>query len=108
MRRGRRSRIRTSTRRWRRRRRARSSASRPGPRSDGTDADPSQQSLSPKEARMWKSIVSLVALCGLLATPSRAEDAKWVKLIHADTGKVLAVADNSDDAGAHAVLAKDD
>ena len=33
---------------------------------------------------------------------------KHVKLVHADTGKVLAIADNSDDAGANAVLAKDD
>jgi hypothetical protein len=33
---------------------------------------------------------------------------KYVKLVHADTGKILAIADNSDDAGANAVLSKDD
>jgi protocatechuate 3,4-dioxygenase beta subunit len=35
-------------------------------------------------------------------------DAKYVKLVHAGTGKVLAVADDSDEAGAKVVLAKDD
>jgi hypothetical protein len=39
---------------------------------------------------------------------ARLADAKYVKLVHADTGKVLSVADNSDEAGAKAVLAKDD
>ena len=48
------------------------------------------------------------AVCGLFAAPAAAADAKYVKLVHADTGKVLAVADNSDEAGAKAVLAKDD
>jgi hypothetical protein len=47
------------------------------------------------------------AVCGLFAAPAVAADAKYVKLVHADTGKVLAVADNSDEAGAKAVLAKD-
>src|SRR5207249_2071533 len=32
----------------------------------------------------------------------------YVKLVHVDTGKVLAIADDSDDTGANAVLAKDD
>jgi hypothetical protein len=45
----------------------------------------------------------------LVAAPAAlAEDAKNVKLVHVATGKVLAVEDNSDDAGAKAVLAKDD
>ena len=56
---------------------------------------------------MTKSLVALVAICGWLAA-SVAEGADYVKLVHADTGKVLAVADNSDDAGAKAVIAKDD
>jgi hypothetical protein len=37
-----------------------------------------------------------------------AEDAKYVKLVHVDTGKVLAVTDDSEDAGAKVVLAKDE
>ena len=48
------------------------------------------------------------AACGLLARPAAAADAKYVKLVNVNTGKVLAVADNSDEAGAKAVLAKDD
>jgi hypothetical protein len=55
---------------------------------------------------MSRTIVAIVA-CGLLAAPAVAAD-KYVKLVHADTKKVLAVADNSDEAGAKAVLAKDD
>jgi hypothetical protein len=42
------------------------------------------------------------------ARPAEAADAKYFKLVHADTGKVLSVADNSDEAGAKAVLAKDE
>ena len=56
---------------------------------------------------MSRTILALAA-CGLFAAPAAAADAKYVKLVHADTGKVLAVADNSDEAGAKAVLAKDD
>src|SRR5579875_319066 len=47
-------------------------------------------------------------LVAFVTAPAAAADAKYVKLVHADTGKVLAVADNSDEAGAKAVLAKDD
>jgi hypothetical protein len=36
------------------------------------------------------------------------KDATYVKLVHADTGKVLAVEDDSTEAGAQTVLAKDD
>jgi hypothetical protein len=53
--------------------------------------------------------LAVVGACVLVAAPpAAAQDAKYVKLLHADTGKVLAVADNSDEAGARVVLAKDD
>jgi Ricin-type beta-trefoil lectin domain-like len=53
---------------------------------------------------------AVVGACVLLAAPaaSAEEDAKYVKLVHAATGRVLAVEDNSDEAGAKTVLAKDD
>ena len=58
---------------------------------------------------MSRLLLAVASACLLLAVQSAAaEDAKFVKLRNADTGKVLAVADNSDDAGAKAVLAKDD
>ena len=57
---------------------------------------------------MLKTIGAAIIACGLFAASAAAEGRKYVKLVHADTGKVLAVADNSDDAGAKAVLAKDD
>lgn len=47
----------------------------------------------------------LAAAFALFAAPVMADD--YVKLVHVDTGKVLAVADNSDEAGARVVLAKD-
>jgi len=56
---------------------------------------------------MTKTLVTIAAVCGWLTT-SVAEGADYVKLVHVDTGKVLAVADNSDEAGAKAVIAKDD
>ena len=56
---------------------------------------------------MSRALPAVVA-CALFAAPAVAADAKYVKLVHAETGKVLAVADNSDEAGAKAVLAKDD
>jgi hypothetical protein len=37
-----------------------------------------------------------------------AQEAKAVKLVHVETGKVLALTDDSEDAGAKAVLAKDE
>jgi hypothetical protein len=53
--------------------------------------------------------VVAAGLVALLAAPAaRPAEAKYVKLVHADTGKVLAVADDSEDAGARAVLAKDE
>jgi hypothetical protein len=57
---------------------------------------------------MAKTIPLVLVVCLLLAAPAIAADAKYVKLVHTDTGKVLAVADNSEEAGAKAVLAKDD
>src|SRR5437660_1232956 len=56
---------------------------------------------------MLKTIGAAIVVCGLFAASAAAGGAKYVKLVHADTGKVLAVADDSDDAGAKAVLAKD-
>jgi hypothetical protein len=56
---------------------------------------------------MSRTLPAVIA-CALFAAPAFAADAKYVKLVHAETGKVLAVADNSGEAGAKAVLAKDD
>ena len=51
----------------------------------------------------------LVVACALLAAArSAAADTTYVKLVHADTGKVLAVDGDSDDSEARAVLAKDE
>jgi hypothetical protein len=53
--------------------------------------------------------VAAVLLAVVVLRPvAAADNAKYVKLVHADTGKVLAVAENSDEAGAKAALAKDD
>jgi hypothetical protein len=49
--------------------------------------------------------VALVA-CGLLALPAAGAD--YVRVVHADTGKVLAVAEDSEEGGAKVVLAKED
>jgi Ricin-type beta-trefoil lectin domain-like len=57
---------------------------------------------------MSRTISAVVVACGLFAAQAAADDAKYVKLVHVKTGKVLALADNSDEAGAKAVLAKDD
>jgi hypothetical protein len=57
---------------------------------------------------MSRTIPAIVIACGLFASPAAADGAKYVKLVHEDTGKVLAVANNSDEAEAKAVLAKDD
>lgn len=55
----------------------------------------------------WHLVVA--GACVLVtAASAAAADAKYVKLVHADTNKVLAVADDSDEAGARAVLAKDE
>jgi Ricin-type beta-trefoil lectin domain-like len=60
---------------------------------------------------MAKTIPAILVTCVLFAASAVADDAKdakYVKLVHADTSKVLAVAGNSEDAGAKTVLAKDD
>jgi hypothetical protein len=44
--------------------------------------------------------------CALFAAGGPAGE-KYVKVVHVDTGKVLAVADDSEESGARAVLAKD-
>lgn len=49
-----------------------------------------------------------VAVLLSLTFAAAAEDAKYVKIMNVDTGKVLAVTDDSEDAGGRAVLAKDD
>jgi hypothetical protein len=51
--------------------------------------------------------VAAVLLVVMVIGPVAAADAKYVKLVHADTGKALAVADDSDEAGAKAVLVKE-
>jgi hypothetical protein len=57
---------------------------------------------------MGKTIAALAVCLGLWST-SLADDAvQYVKLVHAESGKVLAVANNSEKAGARAVVAKDD
>jgi hypothetical protein len=43
----------------------------------------------------------------LVAPWAAAQDAGYVKLLHVDTGKVLTVVDDSDEAGAQTVLAAD-
>jgi hypothetical protein len=53
-------------------------------------------------------LLALIGACGVVAAPrAAAQDARYVKLVHVDTGKVLAVVDDSDEAGARATLAKD-
>lgn len=54
---------------------------------------------------MSRLLLATVA-AALVAGPAAADD-KYVKLVHADTGKVLSIADESDEPGAKAVLAKD-
>src|SRR5262249_49065785 len=49
-----------------------------------------------------------VAAALLAALPAAAADARFVKIVHEQTGKVLAVADDSGDSGARTVLAKDE
>jgi hypothetical protein len=56
---------------------------------------------------MSRAIPIAVVVCGLFAVQAAADSAKYVKLVHADTGKVLAVADDSDENEAKIVLAKD-
>src|SRR5262249_8568997 len=57
---------------------------------------------------MLGTIPAVLVALRLVAGPAVAADSKYVKVVQADTGKVLAVADNSEEAGAKAVVAKDD
>jgi hypothetical protein len=58
---------------------------------------------------MSRAAFALVAAFLLsLPFPAAAEDAKYIKIVNVSTGKVLAVTDDSEDAGARAVLAKDE
>src|SRR5262249_57259278 len=54
------------------------------------------------------SRLHLAAAALLAALPAAAADARFVKIVHEQTGKVLAVADDSGDSGARTVLAKDE
>jgi hypothetical protein len=53
---------------------------------------------------MFRSLITLT-VCALFCAPVAADD-KFVRLVNVDTGKVLAVQDDSDDAGARTVLAR--
>ncbi|VTR91421.1 ricin b lectin : Putative integron gene cassette protein OS=uncultured bacterium GN=ORF1 PE=4 SV=1: RicinB_lectin_2 [Gemmata massiliana] len=53
---------------------------------------------------MFRALATLAA-CALLTAPVAADD-KFVRLVNVDSGKVLSVKDNSEEASARAVLAK--
>jgi hypothetical protein len=57
---------------------------------------------------MGKMFSGLVFCVSLFAASAADDEAKYVKLVNVESGKVLAVADNSEKAGARAVVAKDD
>jgi len=57
---------------------------------------------------MVKTLPAVIVACGLFASAAVADEAEYVKLVQSDTGKVLSVADNSDDAGAKIVVAKEE
>src|SRR5262245_14649151 len=48
-----------------------------------------------------------IVLDGMVMDGHAAADSRYVKVVHDDTGKVLAIADISNEDGARAVLAKD-
>lgn len=56
---------------------------------------------------MFRLLAPLVAVVAFVL-PAAAEDEKFYRIRHVETGKFLAVADNSEEAGARAVLAKED
>src|SRR3954452_5131928 len=53
------------------------------------------------------TLIAIVTL-SLAFAAAAAEEAKYVKLLHVNTGRVLAVTDDSDDNEARAVVAKDE
>jgi hypothetical protein len=57
---------------------------------------------------MLKTLPAVIVGFGLFAAAAAADEDAYVKLVQADTGKVLSVADNSEDAGAKIVVAKDE
>ena len=57
-------------------------------------------------SRLSLAVIGVFVLS--LAFRGAAEDARYVKLVHVETGKVLGVAGDSEDAEAKAVLAKDE
>jgi hypothetical protein len=57
---------------------------------------------------MSRCIAAVFGTCVLLAAPSAAEDAKYVKFVHAESGKVLTVKDASTESEASVVVAKAD
>jgi ricin-type beta-trefoil lectin protein len=57
---------------------------------------------------MFKTLPGVIVAFGLCAATAAADEDSYVKLVQADTGKVLSVADNSEDAGAKIVVAKDE
>ena len=56
---------------------------------------------------MARFVLAALMAC-ILAAPAAVADAKYVKILHVKTGKVLAVDKDSDESGARAVLAQDD
>jgi hypothetical protein len=57
-------------------------------------------------SRLIPIAVAIISLT--FATAALAADAKYVKIVNVSTGKVLALVDDSDEAGARATLAKDE
>ena len=49
-----------------------------------------------------------ISVLALMAVSASAADAKRIKIVHCETGKVLSVEDQSGDAGAKIMLAKDE
>src|SRR5690348_4734762 len=65
--------------------------------------------ISERECSMFRLLLAVAGAWLLSATPyALAEDAKFVRLRQAETGKVLAVADDSEEAGTRIVVAKED
>jgi hypothetical protein len=64
----------------------------------------------PRRLSMSRFLLATTA-CALIAASSFArddKDAKYFKLLHVDSGKVLGVADDSEEAGARTVIVKED
>jgi hypothetical protein len=53
-------------------------------------------------------LIATVSLALTFATAAFAADAKYVKIVNVNTGKVLALVDDSEEGGARATLAKDE